>query len=147
MSLTRWDPFRELEDMSQRLNRFFGSGALSRGQEQLEFPDWQPSVDISETADGFTITAELPEVKKEDIKVTLENGTLTLKGERRQEKQEQGKKFHRIERSYGSFLRSFSLPDTVDESKVHADVKDGVLKIQLQKSAPQKTKAVDVKIS
>lgn len=147
MSLTRWDPFRELEDMNQRLNRIFGGKALQRGdQERLAFPDWQPSVDISETNEEFAITAELPEVKKEDIKVTVENGVLTLRGERKQEKEEKGKKFHRVERSYGSFMRSFSLPDDVDPSKIKADVKDGILQIRLQKAPQQRPKAIEVKV-
>ncbi len=148
MSITRWDPFRELEDMNLRLNRIFGGGAAAQrgSQEQMTVPDWHPSVDISETPEAFQIVAELPEVKKDDIKVTIENGVLSLRGERRQEKEDKGKRFHRIERSYGSFMRSFSLPDNVDESKVKADIKDGLLTVTVGKAETKKPKSVDVKI-
>jgi HSP20 family protein len=88
--------------------------------------DWAPSVDISETDGAYQIKAEIPDVKKEDVKVTLEDGVLTIQGERKQEKEERGKKYHRVERSYGSFVRSFTLPDLVDEEKVKAEFKDGV---------------------
>jgi HSP20 family protein len=148
MNISRWDPFRELEDMSHRLNRMFAGNAVQRsGQENMTFPDWQPSVDISETPETFVITAELPEVKRDDIKVTIDNGVLTLKGERRLDKEEKGKKFHRIERSYGTFVRSFSLPDSVDDSRIKADAKDGVLTVTLGKAAKEKPKTIEVKVA
>jgi len=106
-----------------------------------------PTVDISESEGEYLIKAELPEVKKEDVKVTVENGVLTLQGERRQEKEEKGKKFHRVERSYGSFIRSFTLPESVDESMVKAEYKDGVLNLHLPKSERVKPKAIDVKVA
>ena len=136
MTLVRWDPFRELEDMSERLNRVFSRPSLrNSGKENLTVADWMPTVDISETEGEYLIKAELPEVRKEDVKVTVENGVLTLQGERRQEKEEKGKRFHRVERSYGSFVRSFTLPESVDESSVKAEYKDGVLNLHLPKSA------------
>jgi HSP20 family protein len=116
------------------------------GKEQLTVADWIPTVDISESDGEYLIKAELPEVKKEDVKVTVENGVLTLQGERRQEKEEQGKKYHRIERSYGSFVRSFTLPEAVDESGVKAEYKDGVLNLHLPKTEKVKPKAIDVKV-
>jgi HSP20 family protein len=147
MSISKWDPFRELEDMSRRLNRVFGASPLQRGgQEEMTYPDWQPLVDISETPETFVITAELPEVKKEDIKITLENGVLTIRGERRFEKEEKGKKYHRVERAYGSFLRSFAVPESVDQEKVRADAKDGVLTVTLAKSAKVLPRTVDVQV-
>ncbi len=94
----------------------------AQGKEVMTVADWAPTVDISETEAEYAIKAELPEVKKEDVKVTVEDGVLTLQGERKQEKEEKGKKYHRIERSYGRFVRSFTLPDSVDESKVKADI-------------------------
>ena len=109
--------------------------------------DWMPTVDISETEGEYLIKAELPEVRKEDVKVTVENGVLTLQGERRQEKEEKGKRFHRVERSYGSFVRSFTLPESVDESSVKAEYKDGVLNLHLPKSEKVKPKAIDVKVA
>ena len=148
MTLVRWDPFRELEDMSERLNRVFSRPSLrNSGKENLTVADWMPTVDISETEGEYLIKAELPEVRKEDVKVTVENSVLTLQGERRQEKEEKGKRFHRVERSYGSFVRSFTLPESVDESSVKAEYKDGVLNLHLPKSEKVKPKAIDVKVA
>jgi len=149
MALVRWDPFRELEEMSERLNRVFTRPALrtTGGKENLTVADWVPTVDISETDGEYLIKAELPEVKKEDVKVTVEDGVLTLQGERRHEKEEKGKKFHRVERSYGSFVRSFALPESVDEGGVKAEYKDGVLNLHLPKSEKVKPKAIDVKVA
>lgn len=149
MALVRWDPFRELEEMSDRLNRVFTRPAVrtNGNKEQLTVADWMPIVDISETDAEYLIKAELPEVKKEDVKVTVENGVLTLQGERRQEKEEKGKKYHRVERSYGSFVRSFTLPESIDESGVKAEYKDGVLNLHLPKSERVKPKAIEVKVA
>jgi HSP20 family protein len=147
MTLVRWDPFRELESMSDRLNRVFARPTLSTsGREALTVADWMPTVDISETDSEYLIKAELPEVKKEDVKVTVENGVLTLQGERRQEKEEKGKKYHRVERSYGSFVRSFTLPESVDEGTVKAEYKDGMLNLHLPKTEKVKPKSIDVKV-
>ena len=155
MSLIRWDPFRELEEVSDRLNRVFtglGRPALARtngpeGREALTVPDWTPVVDITETDDEYLIKAELPEVKRDDVKVSVENGVLTLQGERKKEKEEKGKKFHRIERYYGSFLRTFTVPDNVDETKVMAEFKDGLLNVHLPKTQKAKPKAIEVKVA
>jgi len=147
MTLVRWDPFRELESMSDRLNRVFARPTLSTSsREALTVADWIPTVDISETDTEYLIKAELPEVKKEDVKVTVENGVLTLQGERRQEKEEKGKKYHRVERSYGSFARSFTLPESVDEGAVKAEYKDGMLNLHLPKTEKVKPKSIDVKV-
>lgn len=145
MALMRWDPFRELEDMSSRLNRLFGP----RGETQstLATADWAPTVDIVESPEEFVVKAELPEVKKEDVKVTVEDGTLFIRGERKLEKEEKGKKFHRIERSYGSFLRSFVLPDNVDGAHVRAEYKDGLLNVRLPKVERKGPTATEVKVS
>lgn len=149
MTLVRWDPFRELEEVSDRLNRMFSRPAIAtkNGKESLTVADWTPTVDISETDGEYLIKAELPEVKKEDVKVTLEDGVLTLTGERRQEKEEKNTKYHRVERSYGSFVRSFSLPELVDETKVKAEYKDGVLSLHLPKSEKAKPRAIEVKVA
>jgi len=117
------------------------------GKENLTVADWMPVVDISESDGEYLIKAELPEVKKEDVKVTVEDGVLTIQGERRQEKEEKGKRYHRVERSYGSFVRSFTLPESVDEGGVKAEYKDGVLNLHLPKSEKVKPKAIDVKVS
>src|SRR5574337_112658 len=149
MALVRWDPFRELEEVSNRLNRMFARPAshTSNGKETMIVADWTPSVDISETATEYQITAEIPDVKKEDVKVTLEDGVLTIQGTRRQENEEKGKKFHRVERSYGSFVRTFSLPDVVEVENVKAEFKDGVLNLHLPKSEKAKPKTIEVKVA
>ena len=151
MALVKWDPFRELEEMSDRLNRMIARPSIStnggQGKEVMTVADWTPTVDISETEAEYAIKAELPEVKKEDVKVTVEDGVLTIQGERKQEKEEKGRKYHRIERAYGRFVRSFTLPDTVDEGKVRAEYADGVLKLHLPKSEKAKPKQIDVKIA
>jgi len=102
--------------------------------------------DIAETDKAFVIKAEIPEVNKEDVKVIVDNGVLTIRGERKQEKEEKGKKFHRVERSYGSFARSFTLPDNVDETKITASFKDGMLNLQIQKTEKAKPKVIEVKV-
>lgn len=146
-ALMRWDPFRELEEMSDRLNRMVARpGTKANGKEALTVADWMPTVDISETAGEYVIQAELPEVKKDDVKVTLEEGVLTIQGQRRQEKDEKTTKYHRIERSYGTFVRSFSLPDQVNESGVKAEFKDGVLNLHIPKSEKAKPRAIEVKV-
>lgn len=148
MTLVRWDPFRELEEMSNRLHRMYNRPAppQTNGKEAIVVADWAPSVDVSETDGAYQIKAEIPDVKKEDVKVTLEDGVLTIQGERKFEKEEKGKKYHRVERSYGSFVRSFTLPDLVDEANVKAEFKDGVLNLKLPKSEKVKPKAIEVTV-
>ena len=146
-ALTKWNPFRELEEMQNRLSSLLGRTPVrGRGEEALTVSEWTPLVDITEDDKEYLIKAELPEVKKEDVKVTVENGTLTITGERKFEKEEKGKKYHRIERAYGSFMRSFTLPEGAAGDKVSADFKDGVLKVHLPKSAEAKPKSIDVKV-
>jgi HSP20 family protein len=150
MSIVQWDPFRELEEMSNRLNRMFGRSLptlAAADKDAMTVIDWAPSVDIAETAEEYQIKAELPEVKKEDVKVSVDNGMLRIEGERKHEKEEKGKKWHRVERSYGSFLRTFTLPDNADSSKVAAEFKNGVLNVHLPKSASAKPKSIEVKVA
>jgi HSP20 family protein len=155
MNLIRYEPaayptfpfLRGMDEMSDRLNRFFGTWTRPTEKELLTVADWTPVVDIQETDLEYLVKAELPEVKKEDVKVTVENGVLTLQGERKQEKEEKGKKFHRIERSYGSFMRTFTVPLDTDEAKVAADFKDGILKVHLPKTEKPRPKAIEVRVS
>jgi HSP20 family protein len=151
MSIVTWDPFRELEDINSRLNRVFGRSHSQRStgeseRDALTLVDWAPRVDISETPEEFQIKAELPDVKKEDVTVRVDNGILRIEGERKQEKEEKTKKFHRIERSYGTFLRSFTLPDNVQGERVAAEFKDGLLHVRLPKSAKTSPKSIEVKV-
>ncbi|MFA6971717.1 MAG: Hsp20/alpha crystallin family protein [Gallionella sp.] len=149
MNLVKWNPFRELEDVSNRLNSIFGRmpARVESGTDMLTLADWTPSVDISETDTAYLIKAEIPEVNKEDVKVTLQDGMLTIAGERRQEKEEKNKKFHRIERSYGSFVRSFRVPDDTDADTVAAQFKDGMLNVTLPKSKKTQSKSINVSIA
>jgi len=145
MSLIKWDPFREIENMFDRYTRAVG-WPRSGSQEIMTTGDWSPRVDIAENDKEFVIKAEIPEVNKEDVKVSVDNGVLTIQGERKQEKEEKGKKFHRVERYYGSFTRSFTLPENVDESKVKASFKDGMLNLNIPKTEKDKPKAIEVKV-
>lgn len=149
MNLTKWEPLKELEDVRARLNRIFKRGDLRNesGSETLKVADWVPSVDISETDSAYLIKGEIPGVKKEDIKVTLERGMLTIQGERKQEKEEKGEKFYRCECSYGNFVRSFRIPEDADESAIKADFKDGMLNVSINKSAKAKARAVNISVS
>lgn len=140
MTLVRWNPVRELASMEvERLNRMF---ADFYGQ-----PDsaWVPAVDVFESdAHEFVIKAELPDLKREDISVTFENGTLTLKGERKAEYETSKDRFHRIERQYGAFSRSFTLPATVDAARISASYKDGVLTVRLPQRDDARPKQIEV---
>lgn len=148
MNIIRWDPVRDLEDMYGRLNRVFGQPVLRRATDDSEaFADWTPSMDLEEVDGEYLLKADLPAVKKEDVKVSLENGVLAIEGERKQEKEEKGKKFHRIERSYGKFIRRLAVPTDADPQKVSAEFKDGVLNVHLPKSPVAKPRSIDVKVS
>ena len=148
--MATWNPLRDLEEMQDRMLRTFGLGINRRipdGQQSLTTAEWAPLVDIAEDAEEYLVKAELPEVQKEDVRVTVENGVVTIKGERKFDKEETNKKYHRIERSYGSFVRSFSLPDDVAPYKVMADFKDGVLLLHLAKSEDKKPKYLEVTVN
>ncbi len=144
----RWNPWREFDEMQKRLSSMLDLPAKANGErEQLTTSEWSPLVDISEDDKEFVVKAELPAVRKEDVKVSVEDGVLTITGERKFEKEEKDKKFHRIERSYGSFMRSFTLPEAVKAEKVAADFKDGVLHVRLPKDENAKPKAIEIKVS
>jgi len=145
MNIIRWEPFREVEDMFRQYSPFF-SRAMRRSEG--EEGTWRPLADISETDTEYLIKAELPDVKREDIKVTFEQGLLTVSGERRQEKKQNNENEIRVESFYGSFSRSFSLPDNVDPKGIQAECKDGVLKVRIPKTKPTQPEqpiAVEVK--
>ena len=145
MTVIRWTPWRELEEIADRYTRAIGQ-AQAGGQDVVATGDWVPRVDIAETDTEFEIKVEIPEVNKEDVKVAVYNGVLTIRGERKQEKEEHGKKFHRVERKYGSFTRSFTLPDNVDENAIKAAFKDGMLHLHIQKTEDAKPKVIEVNV-
>jgi HSP20 family protein len=145
-----WDPFREIGELENRLAKYFGRPVLTGNggdKETMTVAEWAPAVDITEDDKEYLVKAELPDLKKEDVKVTVENGELTISGERKFEKEEKNKKYHRIERSYGSFVRSFTLPEAASGDKVSADFKDGLLTVHLPKDEKAKPKSIDVKVS
>jgi HSP20 family protein len=149
MNLVKWDPFTELEDVSNHLNRIFRRLPVpaEADREVLDMADWMPTVDITETDTEYLITGEIPGVNKEDVKLTIANGMITMRGERKQEKEEKDLKSHRIERCYGSFFRSFRMPDDVDETTVKAEFKNGLLNVIMPKSGKNKAKSIDVPVS
>lgn len=148
-TLTRWDPFKELDELQNRLSGWWSRWPTRPEvgrEEAMTVAQWAPLVDITEDEKEFVVKAELPEVKKEEVKITVEGGVLSITGERKFEKEEKGKRYHRIERGYGSFYRSFTLPDAADSTKVSAEFKDGVLKVHVPKTERSKPKTVDVKV-
>jgi HSP20 family protein len=145
MALTRWDPFRDLGILQERMNRVFeDAGRGWRSEEPSATTSWSPAVDIFETEGEIIVKAELPGVDKKDISLNIEKNVLTLKGERRFEKETKQENYHRIERSYGSFSRSFSIPNLVDEERIRADYKDGILSISLPKREQVKPKQIPI---
>lgn len=146
----RWNPWKDLEEMEKRLSSLYGPAPSTAGGEKKEaitVAEWSPLVDITEDDKEYIVKAEIPEMKKEDIKINVHDDVLTVSGERKYEKEEKGKKYHRVERAYGSFMRSFTLPEDADGTKVNAEYKDGVLKVRLPKSEKAKPKAIEVKIA
>ena len=145
-----WNPLREIDEAQNRLSRFFLGGFPHRMSSSeipsLAVADWSPEVDISEDDHGYLLKADLPEMKKDDVKVTVEDGVLSVSGERKTEKEDLKKKFHRIERCYGTFRRSFTLPEDADSTKVTAEFRDGVLKVHLPTTTKARVKALEVKV-
>lgn len=142
--ITRWDPIREMEDLMRGMQRSFA--IRPRTEEAMTLSEWSPSVDIGENDKEFVVKAELPECKKEDIKVNVEEGTLCISGERKVEKEETGMKFHRVERAYGRFERSFGLPDQADADKITSEYKDGILTVHLPKNPKAKPAAHQIPV-
>ena len=148
--LSEWNPFRELDEFNNRLSRFFGSTSPTRrsnGREDITVAEWAPLVDITEDEKEYLIKAELPEVKKNDVKVRVEDGVLYISGERNFEKEEKGKRYHRVERAYGSFTRSFALPEDADAQQVNAEFKEGVLSVHVAKDKNARPKSIEVKVA
>jgi HSP20 family protein len=150
MKPTLWNALREIDEIQNRLSTFFRRTPIDAGgsgDNDVTIAQWAPVVDITEDAGEYLIKAELPDIKKEDVKVTVKDGVLTLSGERKFEKEEKDKRHHRIERAYGSFMRSFTLPDAVDAAGVKADYKNGLLSVHVPKNPKARPAGVDVPIS
>lgn len=149
MNMSVWNPLREMEDMFQRYTRATGRGLVSGDIDtDLGFAEWSPTVDIEESDDSYLIRADIPGVDKKDIDVRLENGVLSITGEKRVEKETgKGTKLHRTERYCGSFARRFTLPTAIEADKVDASYKDGVLSLIIPKAEEVKSKAIDIKVN
>ena len=150
-ALTRWNPFKEMDELSNHLSSLWGvsPSRFPKGLgADLKTADWSPRVDIVEDENEYLIKADLPAVDKRDVKVTVEDGVLTVSGERKSEKTEEndGKTYHRVERVYGSFTRRFNVPEEVDPTKVKATYNDGVLEVHLPKAPEAKPKSFDIKV-
>lgn len=150
MALVKWRPMREMiniqEEMNRLFDRFFSRDLLAE-DEFVSLGDWSPSVDIKEDKEEYVVTAELPGMKKDDVQITFSNGTLKIEGERQKEKEEKNVNYHRVERVYGKFCRSFQLPSSIQQNKISAEFKDGILTIHLPKSEEAKPKVIEVKVS
>jgi HSP20 family protein len=147
MAMTRFDPFREFATLQDRMNRLFGDVYL-RDEDVTQRGAWVPPVDIFETAShDLVIKAELPDMTREDIEVTVENNTLTLRGTKKPPVDVKEEQYRRIERHYGSFSRSFSLPNTVDAGKVAADYRNGVLTVKLPFREEAKPRTINVEVA
>jgi HSP20 family protein len=148
MAIVRWTPFRELSTMQERMNKLFEDvmRAPSRSDEGLGVAAWAPAVDIYETDKEIVMKAELPEMQEKDIEIKVEDNILVVAGERKMEKEVKEENYHRIERSYGSFHRSFTLPQTVDREGIKASYKDGVLKVVLPKKEEVKPKQIKIDV-
>jgi HSP20 family protein len=142
--LTRWDPWRELNRVNQEMSRIFDERLGYRAGESV---GWTPATDIYEDEEGLTLRFELAGVDPKDVDIRFENGVLTIKGERKLEREDRKENYHRVERSYGAFTRSFSLPGTVDPEKIRAESKNGVLAVVLPKKSEAKPKSIQVKVS
>jgi len=146
MTITKWEPIKDLITLQDRMNRLFDESmrGIRPGEEALNSALWSPAVDIYETESEVILKAELPEINQKDIDIQVENNTLVLRGERRFEKEAKRENFHRIERAYGAFARSFTLPATIDQEKIRAEMRDGVVTLMLPKSEQAKPRRIAV---
>jgi HSP20 family protein len=142
MNLIRWDPYRELGSFADRFNRAFGS--LPTREREEEFGAWVPPVDITEDKDKITLTAELPGFKEDQVNIQMEDGVLTIRGERKFEEEKNGRNFHRVERSYGQFVRSFTLPNNVDRENIRAKFSNGLLEVDMPKREDARPRQIKI---
>ncbi len=143
VELVSWDPYREFRSLAERVNRA-ASASAARRDEEMSLGAWLPPVDISEEKDRIVLTAELPGFKEDQIELQVEGGVLTLRGERKFEEEKEGRNYHRVERSYGQFVRSFTLPSNVDRENVKASFANGLLEITLPKREEAKPRQIQV---
>jgi HSP20 family protein len=147
MRITKWQPYPDMVNMYDRLNRFFGEECFDESAKNIAPNAWRPMTDIHETKDAYVFKVELPGFKKEDIQVEFTGDTLILRGERKQEEETKNENCHRLERSYGSFERSFTIPKNIDAKKIDASLKDGILQLSVPKIEEAKTKAIPISVN
>jgi HSP20 family protein len=146
MAATRWDPFRELLTLQERLDKMYRDMERTRKEEDFVSSEWRPPVDIFESRDVFVLKLEIPEVDKESIDIKINDDELTIRGERKLEPGVEPENYHRMERGYGTFSRSFSLTKSIDPGKIKASIKDGILRIELPKKEEVKPKQIKIEI-
>ncbi len=148
MTLTRWQPYRDLVNLHRQFNQMFDDRDFSgeREDHSISTAAWYPAADIYENKDEYVFKVELPGISKDDVDIEFEKGTLTIKGERKMDKEVKEENYHRFERAYGTFSRSFSLPRNVDDKKISANMKDGILELKVPKAEEAKAKTIPIKI-
>ena len=144
MNVIRWDPYRDLSSFADRFNRALGTVAGRERDEELNLGTWIPPVDISEDKERITLTAELPGFREDQVDVQMEGGVLTIRGERKMEEEKEGRNFHRLERSYGHFVRSFTLPNNVDRDNIRAHFNNGLLEVEMPKREEAKPRQIKI---
>ena len=144
MALIRWDPYRELSTFADRFNRAFGSMQARERDEEVGLGAWMPPVDITEDREKITLTAELPGFKENDVQIQMEGNLLTIRGDRKFEEEKEGRNYHRVERSYGQFIRSFTLPNNVDRENIRARFNSGLLEVEMPKREDSKPKQIKI---
>jgi HSP20 family protein len=147
MTLIRWEPFRDLDDIFSRYSPLFGRTAVRAATGSESDAGWTPAADISETEGEYLIKAELPEVSKDDVKVTVDENVITISGERRKEAEQKDEKVHRVESWHGHFSRSFRLPEDADIAAIQAESRNGVLKVRVPKTPAPKPRTVEVRVN
>jgi HSP20 family protein len=147
MSMTRWEPFRGLNTLQEQVNRLFEDSVTRTRSSQAELASWAPAVDIFETENELVVKADLPDVQEKDIDVRVENNTLTIRGERKFNNEVHEDNYLRVERAYGTFTRSFSLPNTVNTEGIHAEYRSGVLSVRMPKREETKPKQIKISVS
>jgi HSP20 family protein len=147
MSMTRWEPFRGLNTLQEQVNRLFEDSVTRTRSSQAELASWAPAVDIFETENELVVKADLPDVQEKDIDVRVENNTLTIRGDRKFNNEVHEDNYLRVERAYGTFTRSFSLPNTVNTEGIHAEYRSGVLSVRMPKREETKPKQIKISVS
>ena len=154
MTLVKFNPSRDFFNLEREFNRMFntfndrfGLARKNDKDEEYENAVWMPLTDVAEDKDNYYLKADLPGIKKEDVKISFSDGSLSISGERAQEKESKDKKYHRIERSYGRYYRSFNLPEQIKEDKIKAEFKDGQLNVTIPKAEEVKPKEIDIKVN